>query len=449
MKCDYKELTLEQISSEGSKPFAMGPFGSNIRAENYRPSGVPVIRGLNLNDVGGTPFNDEAYVYLSSEKAEELSGSSAFPGDIVFVAQGSVGRVGLVPLKGRHDRYILSQNLMKVTVNSIIADPQYVYYYYRSPLGQHEILSRVNPTGVPCISRPLSSLRKFKVLLPEEIYEQEVIAHILGTLDDKIELNRQMNETLEEIASAIFKSWFVDFDPVYAKAEGRHPALPSDIADLFPESFEDSQLGPIPSGWKLKPIPELIDINPMRILAKGKVAKYVEMKRLPTHSARVKGWELREFTSGTKFKDGDVLLARITPCLENGKTALVDFLDNGEVGWGSTEYIVLRSKTPLPVEYTYFLARSDDFRAHAISNMTGTSGRQRVQNDCFNHYPIILPDDKITNRFGELAHSVMERIKANDEESSTLASVRDSLLPKLISGELGVQNPENFTNDID
>ncbi len=136
------------------------------------------------------------------------------------------------------------------------------------------------------------------------------------------------------------------------------------------------------------------------------------------------------------------LVARITPCLENGKTAYVDFLVDREVGWGSTEYIVLHSKCPLPPEYAYFLARSDIFRTHAIQNMTGTSGRQRVPVECFNSFLVAMPPAPITAQFGHLAMGTMAAMKGHDEESKTLGALRDTLLPKLLSGELRLQDAE-------
>jgi type I restriction enzyme S subunit len=187
---------------------------------------------------------------------------------------------------------------------------------------------------------------------------------VLGALDDKIELNQRMNRTLEELASALFRSWFVDFDPVVAKAAGRKPLhLRPELVDLFPAHFQDSALGPIPQGWHAKPVTELIEFNPTRRLDKGVPAPYLDMQSMPTDSALPQEWVIRAHGSGMKFKNGDTLLARITPCLENGKTAFVNALADDEIGWGSTEYIVMRSKPRLPLEYSYFLARSEDFRA--------------------------------------------------------------------------------------
>ena len=140
-----------------------------------------------------------------------------------------------------------------------------------------------------------------------------------------------------------------------------------------------------------------------------------------------------------KFKNGDTIIARITPCLENGKTAYVNFLGDGEIAWGSTEYIVLAPKAGYCSEWFYFLARNDDFRDFAIQNMTGTSGRQRVSGDSIAQYEIAIPPSKYLDQFGEFAVSVMEHIKHNSFQIRTLSRLRDTLLPKLMSGEVRVR----------
>ena len=249
-----------------------------------------------------------------------------------------------------------------------------------------------------------------------------------------------MNETLEAIARAFFKSWFVKFDPVHAKMEGRKPdCMDSETAALFPSTFQDSALGKIPTGWEVAPLPEVIEVNPRRVLKKGTIAPYLHMQNLPTQVHSPYDWTHREFSSGTKFINGDTLLARITPCLENGKTGFVDFLAEDEVGWGSTEYIILRPKPPLPVEFGYYLARTNDLRVFAIRNMTGTSGRQRVPASCLDYYQISVPTAPIAQRFSEIVQPLMKKIRANIEQSHTLSQIRDLLLPKLLSGEIRVR----------
>jgi len=186
----------------------------------------------------------------------------------------------------------------------------------------------------------------------------------------------------------------------------------------------------------------VIEVNPSHSIRSSTVSPYLEMSNMPNSSARALAWENRAFSSGMKFINGDTLVARITPCLENGKTAFIDFLAENEVGWGSTEYIVFRSGTPLPLEYSYFLARSDNFRTYAIRNITGTSGRQRVPAGCFNSYLMVEPSQECAKTFGHIAQSMIKTMKQKDEESQTLATLRDTLLPKLLSGELRVGQAE-------
>jgi len=426
MVIDWPYKALREISTPHARSFAMGPFGSNIRKENYRLAGVPVIRGLNLN---AERFYDAGFVFLTEEKADELRNSSAFPQDIVFVAQGTIGQVGIIPKHARYPRYVLSQNLMKVTCDTDKVDPLYVFYYFRSHYGQHEIFAYANPTGVPCISQPLTSLKSFRVpMVP--LSKQRAITAVLSSLDDKIEQNRQMNQTLEAMAQALFKSWFVDFEP------------------FCDQGMEDSPLGPIPRGWRCTTVPEVIEVNPSRKVERGANAIYIDMASLPTVSARVLSVIRRSFTgSGSKFRNGDVLLARITPCLENGKTSIVDFLEDGETGWGSTEFIVLGPKPPLSMSFIYCLARNPDFRAHAIQAMTGTSGRQRVDSGCFDNYWLAGPPKSIADRFDQKVWPWFQMIKANDDESHTIATIRDTLLPKLLSGEIRVKDAEKFIEE--
>jgi type I restriction enzyme S subunit len=266
---------------------------------------------------------------------------------------------------------------------------------------------------------PLKNIRSLEILLPV-LPTQKAIASVLSCLDAKIELNNKINENLEAQAQAIFKSWFVDFEP-FQNGE-----------------FVESELGLIPKGWKIGSLTDVIDINPKRALKKGTLATYLGMTNVPTSGSRPLSWEQRKFTSGTRFVNGDVLVARITPCLENGKTAYVDFLPNGEVGWGSTEFIVMRSQASLPEEYAYCLARHEPFREHLIKSMTGTSGRQRAQADALRHYPSAISTADVYARFGDMVRPLFLGIKQYDTENKVLASLRDTLLPKLMSGEIEV-----------
>jgi type I restriction enzyme S subunit len=403
MKDNWDELSVEELKDSSAYSIAMGPFGSNIKTDNFVPSGVPVIRGVNLN---ADRFLDDAFVYLAAEKADELKSANAFPNDLVFTHRGTLGQVGIIPQNAKFKRYVVSQSQMKLRCDPQRADPMFVFYYFKSPQGQHALLANTSTTGVPAISSPLTTLRAIRIPIPP-LPEQRAIAGVLSALDDKIELNRRMNRTLESTARAVFRQWFVESEDV--------------------------------EGWEVVPLPEIVEVNPTRSLKKGEVAPYLDMANMPTQGHRGIEWIDRPFGSGTKFINGDTLLARITPCLENGKTAFVDFLKDDQVGWGSTEYIVFRPKPPLPPEYGYYLARSEELRNHAIVNMTGTSGRQRTPASCFDNFLVSVPPEDLAKRFEEYAKSVIDKVRANDQESRTLASLRDRLLPELMSGKVSVK----------
>jgi type I restriction enzyme S subunit len=338
------------------------------------------------------------------------------------------------------------------------AEPRFVYYLATSdPIINYLASIAEEKTAYPSVNP--DDIAECAVPVPP-LSEQRAIAHILGTLDDKIELNRRMSETLEAMARALFKSWFVDFAPVRAKAEGRDPlpapqgeaarqagGLPKPLADLFPARLVDSELGEIPEGWEVAALPELIEVNPARSLRKGDVAPYLDMANMPTHGHAPDEVIERPFGSGMRFINGDTLVARITPCLENGKTAFVDFLREGQVGWGSTEYIVLRARPPLPPEFAYCLARSDGFREYAIQSMTGTSGRQRVQADSLTHFTLPRVPKPVAEAFGRTIKPLFVRSSGAIHESRALAALRDALLPRLISGELQVKDAKRFLVD--
>jgi type I restriction enzyme S subunit len=399
--------------------------------------GVLVLRNQNIRhgrlDLTEPSYTDEAHF------AERTRRALPTEGDLVITREAPMGEVCMIP---PDLRCCLGQRMVLLRTNRKRAEPRYLLYALQSRAVQHEI--GVNEGTGSTVSNLRIPLLESLPIPTRPLPEQRAIAHILGTLDDKIELNRRMNETLEAMARALFKSWFVDFDPVRAKAEGRDPGLPKPIADLFPDRLVDSELGEIPEGWELAPLPEVVDVNPARALRKGVVAPYLDMANMPTHGHSADDVVGREFGSGMRFTNGDTLVARITPCLENGKTAFVDFLQDSQVGWGSTEYIVLRPKPPLPEEYAYCLARSAEFREFAIQSMTGTSGRQRVPAESLKHFRVAAPPRPIGEAFGRAVKPRFARASVAVRESRTLAAMRNALLPKLVSGELQVKNAERI-----
>ncbi|MBD3620375.1 MAG: restriction endonuclease subunit S [Chromatiales bacterium] len=416
-----------------------GPFGSQLHQKDYVPVGTPIIT---VEHLGENRILHRDLPRVSDADRDRLSRYLLREGDIVFSRVGSVDRRALV--RQEEDGWMFSGRCLRVRPNPGKIDSSYLSYFFGHPTFKEHI--RAIAVGATMPSLNTSLLSSVIVPHPPDLDEQRAIAHILGTLDDKIELNRRRNQTLEAMARALFKDWFVDFGPVRAKMEGREPYLPPDLWQLFPDRLDDEGK---PEGWKMVPASELIEFNPTEALRRATPAPYLDMASLPTSGSWPDVPILREFGSGMRFRNGDTLLARITPCLENGKTAFVQCLPNETVGWGSTEYIVMRPKAPVPPAYGYLLARDGAFRDHAIRSMTGTSGRQRAQGDSVAAFKVASPSDaKLWETFGHQITPLFQSIKANAEVSVNLAGLRDTLLPRLISGELRIKNVERFMENI-
>ena len=425
---DWEYTTLGAACDRGGGNIQTGPFGSQLHASDYVPVGIPSIMPQNIGD---NRIDVEGIARINPDDAARLSRYLVREGDIVYSRRGDVERRALV--RTREDGWLCGTGCLRVRLGENGIDPGYASYFLGHPEVREWVVRHAHGATMHNLNTSILSACPF-VIPPKE--EQHAIAHILGTLDDKIELNRRMNETLEAMARALFKSWFVDFDPVRAKIEGRDTGLPQPIADLFPDRLIESELGLIPDGWKVLPLSQLIEINPTRALRKEEVAPYLDMANMPTKGHVPHAVVNRQFGSGMRFTNGDTLVARITPCLENGKTAYVDFLQHGEIGWGSTEYIVMRPMPPLPNEFAYYLARSTRFREFAIQNMTGTSGRQRVPAAALSKFSLPAPSKSVAECFGQFVKPLTIRASEAELESRTLATLRDILLPKLISGEL-------------
>ncbi|MGV1009026.1 MAG: restriction endonuclease subunit S [Dermatophilaceae bacterium] len=379
-----------------------GPFGSNLVGDDYAESGIPVIRGSNLFG----PYVDGEFVYVSPAKlAADLAQNTARPGDLVFTQRGTLGQLSIVP-EGPWNRYVISQSQMRLRVDKSAADPRFVYFACSAQAFRRQIADNAIATGVPHIN--LSILRRLTIPnLP--LRRQRAIAEVLGALDDKIAANARLEAITRTLLCAEFMALGID-----------------------DERGGDRQL----------PLTALVEVNPALPRPAGKAPVYVCMKDLPCGPMTIASWSRREPRGGARFQNGDTLLARITPCLENGKTGYVDFLDPSEIGVGSTEFIVLRARPGVPPSLPFFLAGSARFRDFAIRHMIGTSGRQRLSADALLQLPLSRPSRGGLDRFGELAGPVMNRVKSAVAESRTLAALRDTLMPLLMSGKIRVKEAE-------
>lgn len=361
--------------------------GYDLPHANRRDGDVPVV-----SSSGITGFHNEAKI------------------DGPAVVTGRYGTLGEV--------YYLDEQCWPLNTALYVQDfkgsrPRFIYYFLQFVLRG----MRSDKAAVPGVNR--NDLHARKVRFAKDLSIQKEIEHAIQPYDDLIENNRRRIQLLEESALLLYQEWFV-----HLRFPGHEQVLVTDG---------------IPDGWEPTTLPEVIEVNPRTPVEKGKEIWYVPMSSLSESSmtANTADFERRTKHTNVKFQKNDVLLARITPCLENGKTGYAYFLHDGEVACGSTEFIVLRGHR-LPSEFVYCLARSYPFRENAIKSMTGSSGRQRVQNTCFEKYRVPLPPHHILEEFVQVVRNNFDQIRNLMAQNAKLAQARDLLLPKLMSGELTV-----------
>lgn len=387
-------------------------------------SGYPLITSKHIKD----SLIDFKEAYLVSEEDYQaiIKRSKVEQYDLIISMIGEYCGFTYLEMNQEVNYAIKNVGLFK---NKSLTAAKWLKYYLDSPIGKHQLRLRRSGTSQPYIS--LGALRELPIITPSSEDERKKIVDILSCLDNKIDNLRRQNETLEKIAQTLFKHWFIDFE------------FPNDDGKPYKSSggaMVASELGDIPAGWRVGKLEELIIVNPRESIKTGAIVKYVDMRALSTSSMEITDYVTREFTSGSKFKNQDTLLARITPCLENGKTAFVSILDDGEVAFGSTEFIVLRAKENCCPEYIYPLARSPYFRDFAVKNMTGSSGRQRIPNDVIANYKLAIPDIQTIKNYQKICRPLFLKTSSNQKQIQILTKTRDALLPKLMSGELRVKD---------
>lgn len=436
MEGEWQTLTVDQIKAQDDRAIAIGPFGSRLKADTYVASGVPVIRGNNISDT--RVFVDE-FVYVSEQTADELKACNVFAGDLVFPHRGAIGQVGIVPAT-ETPRFMLSTSLMKLTCNKEIVDPLFVFYFFRSTLGRHALLQHASTVGTPGIGQPLTSLRSIRLPIPP-IPEQCAIAHILGTLDDKIELNRCRNRTLEAMARALFKDWFVDFRPVRSKMEGREPYLPADLWQLFPDRLDDEGK---PEGWEMVPLDNIANLVTTSI-SPGKTPDIIfEHYSIPAFDAgQMPAMELGETIKSNKYivDRAAVLVSKLNPLTPRVWLPMV----STHHAVCSTEFMQFVPRELNNRAFIYSLMTSQAMKEQILSHVTGSTGsRQRAQPSQIAKLEILCPASDILRAFSHKAEPLLNVAKTNQVESQYLAQLRDTLLPKLISGELRIGGAEKF-----
>lgn len=458
MSKEWPVVTIDDIKSPKKHSIVIGPFGSRMKSDCYVDSGVPVIRGTNI---GLTAAFVNDFVYITEEKADELLSCNAYQDDLVFPHRGSIGEVGIVDSS---DRYVLSSSLMKLTCDIEKAAPKFIYYFFKSHLGRHELLKNASQVGTPGIGQPLTSLKSIELRLPP-LRIQKSIAKILSDLDQKIQLNQQINQTLEEMAQALFKSWFVDFEPTKAKIAVLEAGGSEEDANLaamqvisckttaeleqlktqnpenyqqlhttaqhFPAAMQDSELGEIPEGWEVSIIENEYQVV-MGQSPKGDTYNEEKQGTLFYQGRAEFGWRFpspRLYTTDPKrmANKGDTLMSVRAP-VGDLNIALEDCC----IGRGLA---ALRHTSDCPT-FTYYQIKNIKKQLDCF-NSEGTVFGSINQKDLKN-LPVIKPNQEIISSFSRFSAHFDQLITAKAIEQLHLNSLRDELLPKLLSGKIKI-----------
>src|SRR5690625_801845 len=412
-----------------------GPFGSQLHKKDYVQVGTPIIT---VEHLGENFILHKDTPKVSDFDRDRLSRYQLKKGDIVFSRVGSVDRRALV--REKEEGWLFSGRCLRVRPDTTKIEPEYLSYFFGLPAFKEHI--RAIAVGATMPSLNTSLLSEAVVPHPSDLEEQRAIAHILGTLDDKIELNRRQNETLEAMARALFKAWFVDFEPVRAKMDGRWqrgqslPGLPAHLYDLFPDRLVESELGLIPEGWEITTLSNYSELNPeswnKRTMPEkiqyidlsgvkwGRIENVVtyEGKTAPSRARRI-------------LKPLDTIVGTVRP--GNGSYTLV-----AEEGLtGSTGFAVLR---PLKQEYSeiVYLASTSDQNIKSLADLADGAAYPAVRPAAVLGTAVPKVSDEVSSEFSDFTAPLFSAVAENERKSIDLALLRDTLLPRLISGKLRV-----------
>ena len=402
---EWKHYIMDDLIDE----ISMGPFGSDVKKEFYVNNGIPILNGSNLQ---GFKLQEESFGYLTKEKADTLKKCNAHRGDIIVTHRGTLGQIVYIPSNSKYERYVISQSQFRFRCKADLVDVKYLVYYFHTREGQHKILANASQVGVPALARATSTFRLIDIKLPP-LSDQRRIASILSSLDRKIELNNKINADLEEMAQAIFKNWFVDFEPF---KDGK---------------FVDSELGMIPEGWKVGTLGDIAEItmgqspagNSLNENREGMIFyqgssdfgfRFPSIRVFTTEPKRLAVANSVLFS--VRAPVGDINVAKEECCIGRGVASI-----KSKYGHDSYLFYTMKSLHKL----------FDSFDGEGT--VFGSINKKTLST-----IQILLPSDGIVEQFNNIASSFDDRIRSLSDESSRLSLLRDTLLPRLMSGELEV-----------
>ena len=370
---------------------AAGPFGSNLKVDCFVSDGFPIIDGANLK---GFKVTDNVTKFVTEEKARSLHRSIAKRNDVVVTISGNVGQISFIPMDSRYPEYLVSQRQFRVTFDEKRVYVPYLVYYFHTIEGQHKILSFANQTGVPALAQPLKNFRNIDICLPN-LQTQKNIAKILEALDDKIALNNRINHNLEEQAQALYKSWFVDFEPFKGG------------------KFVDSELGMIPEGWRVGTLSELLEVR------YGKDHKALIDGTIPVFGSG----GLMRYAERALFEGESVLIPR--------KGTLNNVMYVNGAFWTVDTMFYTVERTSNVIKYCHLYLLTQD-----LASMNAGSAVPSMTTDILNSLPLLIPSYQVLGAFNRVVSPIYDARDQREEESNSLSLSRDAILPQLMSGTL-------------
>lgn len=406
---------------------------------DFVSSGIPVLSARHITN-GQIVASDELR-FVSRQMYAKWMPVPLRGGDILLTSEAPLGE--LFWLKNNTE-YVLGQRLFALRPDQAKLDPGYLYYYLKTSVGQAALHGRASGSTVQGIRQ--SELLKVEIELPGSTYEQREISTVLCSLDDRIDYNRALAANLEAIARRLFKAWFVDFDPVRAKAAGEAPVgLADDIAALFPDRFVESELGEIPEGWKVGTLGDVCELNPETWSTKKhpEILEYIDLSNVKSgciEEATSYLWDESPSRARRVLRCGDTIVGTVRP----GNRSFVLIATDGLTG--STGFAVLRPSHSHRREYLYLAATSDN-AIERLAHLADGAAYPAVRPDVVTGTEVVIPNDEIMRQFSVITCPMFDQIAVCQSEASVLSSLRDLLLPRLISGKLRVADAESLIEE--
>lgn len=385
---------------------AMGPFGSNIKVDCFVDKGIPVLNGSNLE---GFELSEKSFRYVTEEKADSLKKANAYKGDVVITHRGTLGQIVYIPQTAQRDRYVISQSQFRVKCNKKVL-PEYFVYYFHTPIGQHKLLSNASQVGVPALARPSSTFQKIEIEIPD-LETQKKVVKLIGSLQTRIKTNAEINDNLQQQAEL-----------------------------LYHKRFETVNRDKLPVGWRIVRLGDVATISKKSFNPAKEPEMMLEHYSIPAFDeAHFPVFEPSTAIKSNKFivDDSCFMISKLNPttkrvwkpyCLTANAVC-------------STEFIVYKAKSQDLTDFLYSVIDSTSFSDFMCSHVTGSTGsRQRTTPSDTLAFELVLPNAEEIAEYQGVVSPMFEQIKCNAIENDRLKRLRDSLLPKLMSGELDVSS---------